>query len=230
MPAINTKLTLQPAASSSGTAVADIDLIKGAFYTVANTGSLDAIPSLRLMDKQIVWVEDESATYQLTITPANPPITFSDSYNWAVFTGFGSGGGGGSGDITSVVAGGGLTGGASSGTATLEVGDGDGISVSTGALSINTGSTHFTDGVLDLSIFQQTGSAYSTNKNIQISASLSLELGSSNNLTLFSGSRELFKVNNEGVVTLTTQSVAPTAIVGGLYSDISGSLFIGMID
>ena len=35
MPSISSKVTLTSAASSSGIAIADIDLIKGAFYTVA---------------------------------------------------------------------------------------------------------------------------------------------------------------------------------------------------
>lgn len=182
MPSFSSKVELTSAAQGSGTALADIEFIKGAFYTVAEYDDLEDIPIARVSDGQIVWVEDASSTYQATITAADYINTFADTVSWSEFSGFGGGGGAGSGDITAVVASDGLLGGSFTGTATLKVGQGDGIvtgsdsvsvrayngihvdsngvsvsgslgiSVSATGVSLNTGSDHFVDGVEEVVI------------------------------------------------------------------------------
>lgn len=146
MSSFSSKIQLTSAASASGIALADIEFIKGAFYTVPRFADLANISIARVANKQLVWVEDAASVYQATVVQPDFVTSFEPTVSWTEFSGFG-GGGNGTGDITSVIAGSGLTGGSFSGAATLNVGAGNGISVSADAVSLNTGSAHFQEGV-----------------------------------------------------------------------------------
>ena len=228
MPSFSSKLQLNSAASSSGLALADVNVIAGAFYTVAEYNDLSDIPIARVSDGQIVWVEDASSTYQATITQPDYITTFAPTVSWSEFSGFGSGGGGGSGDITAVVAGDGLGGGSFSGTATLNVNTGSGITINSDAITLDTGSSHFIDGVVDLSIFQQTGSVYNTTNELGVTGSLTLRKDDSDDaIAIYSGSVKTFGITGNGLLKLVSQSVQPTAHPGALYLDENYNLWIG---
>lgn len=231
MPSFGSKVELTSAASSSGLAIADASFIKGAFYTVQTFAELSNIPVALVDDNQIVWVEDSSATYQATITQPDFINTFSPSASWASFSGFESGGGGGSGDVTAVVAGNGLGGGGISGDLTLNVSTGSGISIISDNVTLDTGSTHFTEAVQaisDLNIFQATGSYQSATANFQITGSLGLNFNNQEKFTINSGSEQVFEIDNFGIITLATQSATPETREGGVYLDSNRNLYIGV--
>lgn len=134
----------------------------------------------------------------------------------------------GQGDVTAVYAGIGLDGGGASGVLALEVKPGKGIEVDNNGVHINTGSSHFITGVIDLSIFQQTGSYYSTTNELQVTGSLTLRKDDSGDaLSVYSGSIKTFGITNDGILRFISQSSTPPAVAGGMYFDQNYDLFIG---
>lgn len=140
----------------------------------------------------------------------------------------------GTGDISAVFAGDGLIGGGTAGSVSLDVNPGQGINLNGGTVNLDTGSSHFINAISNLAptgIFAPTGSAYSANSDIQVTGSLEInisQIGSA--LSIKSENLELFKFRNDGVLILTTHSIAPTAAVGGIYIDNHGSLWTGVGD
>ena len=115
--------------------------------------------------------------------------------------------------ITAVIAGDGLSGGATSGSATV---------------TLNTGSAHFISGAIDLAVFKQTGSYYSTTNNLHITGGLQLNASESGDVfSIFSASVKTVSINQQGVLQLISQSSTPTPVAGGLYLDTNYDLYIG---
>lgn len=134
-----------------------------------------------------------------------------NTFNLTVDTGSG---GGGSGDITAVIAGDGLSGGASTGDATL---------------TLDSGSTHFINAVLGSGLFRLTGSVYATTNDIAITGSLDVNfVESDQEFRVYSQSSIQFSINNEGVAVLAPRSTAPTAVSGGMYFSTDGNFYFGI--
>jgi len=171
--------------------------------TVADQTARLSFSVANVYEGLVVFQRDTNQLYVLTdsVNPEN-----NDS--WALISAAQEGAA-----LAAIAAGEGISGGGYSGTVTV---------------GLDTGSNHFISGVVDLSIFQQTGSHYSTTNEIQITGSLQLRKDNSGDaFALYKGDQKSFGVSSEGVLTMATQSVAPNAIAGGIYLDSEYNLHIG---
>lgn len=202
---------------TTGGKLTDIGAIQGGWRTVDNLSDMHALTASAagqglIQNGQVFYVSSSRELYTIDITGAFPFTTYN--FNGFEYPRTSSSGGGGSGDITDVIAGDGLTGGATSSAATL---------------SIDTSSAHFITGVVDQSVFQQTGSIYATTNDLQITGSLGFNKNSSGNaIEVYSGVLPRFEVSSSGLLTIATQSSTPTAVEGGLYLDTNYDLYVGV--
>ncbi len=105
-----------------------------------NSWMFKAEVKLYELDHKLNNLKLNELTNVSTVAPTSNQVLQWNGTTWLPGTVSG-GGGGGSGDITAVVAGSGLTGGATSGSATLNIGSGSGITVNADSIEVDTSVT-----------------------------------------------------------------------------------------
>lgn len=171
--------------------------------TVADQTARLSFSIANVYEGLVVFQRDTNQLYVLTDS-LNP----GDNISWALISAAQEGAA-----LAGISAGSGLSGGGSSGNVSV---------------SLDTGSNHFITGVIDLNIFQDMGSYYSTTNELQVTGSLTLRKDDSGDaLSIYNGDTKTFGISNEGVILMTTQSATPVVQKGGMYLDENYNLFIG---
>ena len=80
----------------------------------------------------------------------------------------------------------------------------------------------------NIGIFEQTGSFYSTTNDLKVTGSFDFSLdGTSDKITVSSGGNLKFEFNEQGTAKFNPQSIAPTAVSGGMFYSGSDEFFLG---
>ena len=176
MPTFTSQIVLSSGAESDGTAGIDNSLVKGALKSFATFTALQSEPIDRLKSGQLVYVNNTSTWYEVTITQPDFITLMAPSASFATFSSFSGAGGGGGGN----------------------------------------------------GIFSTTGSVESTTNDLEITGSVKIRVDATEEFQVVSGSKEVFKVNNGGVVQF-AELDAPTAVTGGMFLSSSGDFYLSIV-
>ena len=78
-------------------------------------------------------------------------------------------------------------------------------------------------------IFSTTGSVEATTNDLEITGSVKIRVDASDEFQVVSGSLEVLKVNNEGVLQFGVMDDTPTAVTGGMFLSSSGDYYLSIV-
>lgn len=135
---VNGDLLVTGSVSASRVIGVDVVDVKGAFKVYPTYADMIDASITLVSHRQIVWVEEDNSLYQAIVSEPDFSSSFTSSVTWNEFS-FPND----ASIIATSITGHGLF---TSGSV-INVGEGDGISVSPNSISLNTGSLHFQSGV-----------------------------------------------------------------------------------
>lgn len=100
----------------------------------------------------------------------------------------------------------------------------------TGSLNI-TGSIFLNGNDITPSVFRRTGSYHSATSDLRVTGSLFLNFdGVEDYFSVSVSGSEKFKINEQGVMVLSSFDETPTAVAGGMFYSSSDAYYLGFVD
>ena len=200
---------------SANTRFDNLEAVTGSYLVSDDTGSLVYSGSFDGVSTLTLYLPDGNLDLDLSaLTDTTVDISALNTFTGSAESRLDSIEGATGSYITAVIAGDGLSGGASTGDATL---------------TLDSGSTHFISAVLGSGLFRLTGSVYATTNDVAITGSLDINfVESDQEFRVYSQSSIQFSINNEGVAVLAPRDGEPTAVSGGMYFSTDGNFYFGI--